>query len=930
MTFRASLLLCLAFPAVAAAQQTLAEQIADAVRPRDWDEQFRKLGLREQPIGAIVDALASLRGRLADPQWPIAFSLVTQREHEVEALWRDEPDRRRARAAIFAHALQNWAWRYRRAKDAERADIQEVARFLDPLRHYPKQGGPRAEHESQLAAEIVLQRITVATILAAPNPFAEQLRSDEGDWSSLLRVRTIQDGACSPFHLIAVLGDPEPRIRARAAAVLRLMLGLDLPPWLVDLLERDPAPAAKRFAAQWIRRGGPLTDAQVDQVVELLAKNDPTRSLPPIDNVTGLGAAARSRLASAMISKGLRIPADPETGTRAEDGQGGPGRGEGRDGIGSRNAAWWFGRAAALGPTQYQRVLVLAASVGKADVARRIVDGLVEYSEMPHTDLPGARAAFLALLDHPAADVVAGAGTLAARWLAMHDEPAVRSSLGDLALTALGKEATTVAFGRWTGPDSCNGIALYGPPATPGATLVHAAAEAGDARLVAPLLAELQRLPASPDTSHRWFVLECLGALAPLTDGDQARALRELLGTRPKKRLPIEDRTDQLERTILFGLYPSVPADLLPSYLPLQADEFQARRFVSCLDRAADHVSEERAKMLLTTADGRYFEASLLWLRVPDLLVARWRAGGEDRERAVRTLGSVWRSHPERIVALVAAGQLPREFAAASLPEVGMPLSQFVQVLPRGEVEAAAWSGRFAKAIESATADAVDADVTALRTLASAEVAEVARAAAHRAAKLGAVGQEIARDTFARLSVDPDANASAAALELAVEDGIEFPALADVVARLRRSGNWFSRMVADAAALRFLGADPGRFPSKCPADALVLAGVDVDTATLRKVFGDDVWYQLQILLQGATATTLVSGLEIAQGLPWWGQAIEKSVMSCTSHADPRVRRAAYEALRSRDAGVWACALLVHEASLDPDATVRECARSPSR
>jgi hypothetical protein len=42
----------------------------------------------------------------------------------------------------------------------------------------------------------------------------------------------------------------------------------------------------------------------------------------------------------------------------------------------------------------------------------------------------------------------------------------------------------------------------------------------------------------------------------------------------------------------------------------------------------------------------------------------------------------------------------------------------------------------------------------------------------------------------------------------------------------------------------------------------------------------------------------------------------------TTHADPRVRRAAYLALRSRDPELWECAALVHEAASDPDPAVR--------
>ena len=72
--------------------------------------------------------------------------------------------------------------------------------------------------------------------------------------------------------------------------------------------------------------------------------------------------------------------------------------------------------------------------------------------------------------------------------------------------------------------------------------------------------------------------------------------------------------------------------------------------------------------------------------------------------------------------------------------------------------------------------------------------------------------------------------------------------------------------------------------------------------------------------------TMANGLEVAAAIPVWSAELEAQVTGATLHVDPRVRRAAYRALKSRDRSLFPCAWLVCEAASDPDPAVRDVAR----
>jgi hypothetical protein len=79
-----------------------------------------------------------------------------------------------------------------------------------------------------------------------------------------------------------------------------------------------------------------------------------------------------------------------------------------------------------------------------------------------------------------------------------------------------------------------------------------------------------------------------------------------------------------------------------------------------------------------------------------------------------------------------------------------------------------------------------------------------------------------------------------------------------------------------------------------------------------------------------SAATQATALAIAATLEVWDVTMERTVVGFTMHRDPRVRAAAYAALGQRDAGLWACAGIVHESAFDPDPAVQDVARRHAR
>jgi len=126
--------------------------------------------------------------------------------------------------------------------------------------------------------------------------------------------------------------------------------------------------------------------------------------------------------------------------------------------------------------------------------------------------------------------------------------------------------------------------------------------------------------------------------------------------------------------------------------------------------------------------------------------------------------------------------------------------------------------------------------------------------------------------------------------------------------------------------MRFAGLDPARCGSASFWPSIRLAKVDVSAATLRERLGNDPQGRLLDLLASCSPVTCANALGIASEIGVWTEGLERAVLDRTLADQPAIRRSAYEALATRDPELWPCALLVHEAALDPDPTVQAVAR----
>jgi hypothetical protein len=346
------------------------------------------------------------------------------------------------------------------------------------------------------------------------------------------------------------------------------------------------------------------------------------------------------------------------------------------------------------------------------------------------------------------------------------------------------------------------------------------------------------------------------------------------------------------------------------------------------VELCVDGIAEYRLRRVLRATDLRKAKSPRLYLRAPDLLVAAWWAGGEWRDAAASVVAAASRTDLDRVLKLLDDGKLPREIAAAGCGDARLSLGTLARLLPAGGADFAAWAPALVRGITQAPPTSPEADLRALAVLAGSPVNDVAYAAAGRAVLLGEPARELSRALLARQALDADLRTATAALRLAVEHGIELPALPDLLARLRPATEWDVRVVADAAELRFGALDPGA--CKYPGESIAMAGIDVDKDALRKVLGAHAAWRLSCLLPACSPATCVNGLRLAGELPFWDEALEGVILGKTNDAEPRVRRAAYEALHTRDADLWPCAWLVHEAVFDPDSLVREFAQQLGR
>ncbi|MBK8976950.1 MAG: hypothetical protein IPM29_13605 [Planctomycetes bacterium] len=910
------------------AQDDVSARIAAAVQGADWDLELSRAGLRERPIAELVDALVPLRGRLHGHLWVRAVSLVKSRDVEVDALWRDEPARRRGRAEVFADALGGWIERHVAADPPERADIEYLARFLPPRTHHPDRDG-RLDQPRWLGSALVLQRISAAAQRAHAEVVTEALRAIDRPGSAGAAAVLGHDPSAGPFALADALTDPEPRVRLAAAVALRLRLGAAVPPWLAREVADDPTLHATLAGLLPALPVPPFDAAAVERLLaDLAADRWPLARIPQPDD---LDSSARRRISAALIAFARRRP--PPAAPTPE----------------SPPAPFWIPAvesaalialraAAALDAEGFTAVLALGAPSTPSHLRFAALTALAAIRPLPAAAATAAAQPLGALLDDPDPAIAELTASVCAAVLPQCDDPALRDLVADRALAVLNGDpaALRVRPGlRFCG----TGPPPAGTPEGRDAWLLFAASTARDPRLVGPLLDALgtdrfDPRPARtpwPDSQAVELLLTCVAEFAEELDADQARRVHELLAPLvPSTSGPgLATRVHVLARQILDASYPRVPDDLVVWYA---ARDLWSR--IACawlVEPRADRLTAARASALIGTSDAdrdaALRNAPWLFLLAPDRLPDLRTASQHARSEFVRAIQGTLPRHAARVVDLAARGELPRDVVAASLALVPLELRQLAAVVPTDPSGAWYWAPALASAIGRAVRAAPTDDLAAVRQLAAAPAIDVTVAALRRATTLGEPGVAFARAALDRLvAPGSDDESAARALQLAIEVGIEPRELPAVCDRLAASRSWFATMLADAAAFRFAELDPRSCRSPYPARAIGAAGIDVAVDVLREALTGQSGHELVELLQGCSPATCRAALQLIAERPVWDSELERAVVWKTSDDDPGIRLAAYRALASRDAELWPCALLRQTGTFDPAPEIREFAR----
>jgi hypothetical protein len=543
----------------------------------------------------------------------------------------------------------------------------------------------------------------------------------------------------------------------------------------------------------------------------------------------------------------------------------------------------------------------------------------------------------VALLDHADPVVALFTARLAERLLTLGPLPALRDKVAAMAVDALVRGEPLATMPVLAGP-----APPVGGPATLAAQLVRVAASIGDLRIADGLILRLQHpvvgkaamvTQAAQASDDRALLLQCLALLAPRLDARRAQQLHGLLAADYDKPGP----GNVLLREAVYGLFATVPDDLLPWYGPLLARKADREQCARQVARAGVPVPEQRARRLLHPLEPPYREiliAPELFLQAPEVLATAWQAGGDQRAWAVGVLGACWRTGTVRILALVGDGALPRSLALAAMawstPRID--LEGLAALLPSDTDGIEQALAGLLRALQQAPTGVRDRDLAALRRIAAAGLPEVSLAVVARALWCGDEGRELAGTVLNDMLGRDEPGSVSGAVRSAVQSGLPLPGMAAAIEKLCHSTESDAAMLADAARMRFCGLEATGLRSSRIGDAIALSQRDIGLDTLRQALGDQLPYQLLQLLRtsrvphAGSAITLANGLLLASELPVWEEHLEHEVIAATTHVDPGVRCAAYAALRTRDRELWECAWLVPEARFDPDASVRSAAR----
>lgn len=901
----------------------------------------------ENPYSATLRALASCRppadvlarelaaARSFDP---VARAFLAQqlirsigRDYAAELLelWRANPEHRLEWRTAFAGLRpSDLVALHADADEKERAELLEVAALLDAggyesLREMVRRR-PAGERASSVRALLrraaedggAAEGIDLAA-LATVGGSAAEVASQRDAMYALGRVKSERR---TLLHLEPLLEHEDLRVLARIAAGVRAELGLPVPLSLLARAVGDPA---------WPVRA--LPDFEDETVLRAVVPAVYAHGAYCLPAPLSWGDAPERRVA---LSEEARIALraallDVVTARKEEWPPGGhplvrPPRHYAADSrYAERQAA--AAAIARLGGAEPLRLWLDARATRRLEVALPVFDALT-VTRAPAQDLLAELARVVRSDDEVLAAAAADALVAGSRGAVAGDG---RLALAARAGRVVRARARELAFVEYRGPVCGTGPEPLGPPADSGARLVRAACTGGAVELLDPLLRELRAATADGRLEepplHGVFLLDALSSLAPHLPPESAATLFDELVERTVPAAPVRHGTRRellLVGSALGRLACTVPDDRLPRLVELW-DGSGLGRYALVALRDPGPLDPARARWLLDAWPREVAPLPpMLLLAAPDRLLAALEGEPDEAAPAARALGVACEREPDRVVAWLDAGALRPERFTAAVARVRNPAPVLVVGLARAGADVD-WN-----------AELVDL-VMALGPKERRELTEIAghgspvlaAAAAARLATIGGNERERAIGKLQELAESDDAGARRAAFRGALRADVVTSAIVAAARAARNSSEWEEHVLATAVLLRageLTVADVLETSHYAP-DVLREASVEVGPDVLRRAAKDRVDMARRALSGRGPAGLRAAVFEAAAGDPGWTAALETEILHATADPDPCVRRAAYRALAATDPRDWPLALLVHEAALDDDPSVRAVA-----
>ncbi|MBK8979728.1 MAG: hypothetical protein IPM29_27845 [Planctomycetes bacterium] len=917
----------------AAQERSLRDTIVRASLDREWFEPLTWLREHRPPVAALVDALVD------PPDLPVRrVRQLTARlaqsldgfGAELGRLWCDEPEKRAARAAAFAMFGPEWLARtWGSGGAAERGDVERVAALGDPddfaqLRRLACGAGrPELAVAARRLAEVVSRAPHAVDALDVG--LLARLDRDPGlvERQDTLRDALLRDGrdalAWSRYRVL--LEDPDPRVRARGAFLVRgtgsvPSLGV-LAAWAVDPFVPWPHVSLSLDDATVIRAIAPAIRARGAAGIHRVL-------LPQVGGLPPLSTTARDALGDALVTV-LLTEGAPLDGTQRRA------VGHGIDDRASAERAVAAGLLGELGLGA--RALHEARRLDRTEALLAVLDRGARVADAADVDdLRG-------LWSHADAAVRAGVAELLTRRT---DVPAdLRAAVGERALEVVRTRVGELTFAPqrfgtnelaepsdpWEVPAARTGL-----PATPDARLVLAACALGAVGLFEPLLAELERHPPSfapddpDDGAHAALVTRALGRLGPWLDGARAGRLFDVLATRIDAMLA-GDRTvnswnpmPNVHLEAVGGLLTTLPEDHLVELGRLLAAPGGAEIWGRLSERGPP-VPRRRALWLLETWAGRSSTPLRLYRAVPERFAVEWRSG-EAMLDPVSHLRYLCESDPDLVVAWRDIGFLPAELLAAGMVGVAAPSPELLARVAEAPTDRS-WSSRWFDTVRRL-------DPAAHRP----QLERIARSPDHRFAVAAAEAlwrgdADSAALGLRRLEELAGSDIEAVrikGLERCAAVGVTSPAVLDAARTASRSDGYLAlvgmAVLVGAAELtdedvRALGASRADF-------VLRLARSGIGPGRRRDEMDALIAEQAQQFEHQAPA--LQAGmLDAAAGNIREIFLLSDHALAATASGDAALRRAAYRLLAGADPVLFPTSVLAGEAALDDDADVRAVA-----